>query len=282
MAPADPGLDIGVASKFFVRGHGEGRVALELAHHLVERGNRVTVYGHEFDEDLRPLVVTRHVAAFPGPQALDDLWSILVTTRHMRKAEHDAVCLIGHGARPDVPYVYDARFSHEGWRATWRPGSRPGLFHRANAHLTVPLEKLCIRHAARVIASSDRLAAEVARHARAPVDVVPDGTDLEEFGPVTADERHRSRLALALDAKDFVVAFVGEYKTTRKGLDPLLQALALGAPGERLVVAGEGPRGQLEARAEALGIADRLAIVGFAPAGAGTGGGGRDLRPEQL
>ncbi|ODT75908.1 MAG: hypothetical protein ABS76_32985 [Pelagibacterium sp. SCN 64-44] len=62
---------------------------------------------------------------------------------------------------------------------------------------------------------------------------------------------------------DFV--FVGELRTL-KGIFPLVEAMAA-LPGASLVMAGDGPeRAALEARIGALGLADRIRLVGSQPA----------------
>jgi len=63
----------------------------------------------------------------------------------------------------------------------------------------------------------------------------------------------------------FTVGFVGRL-ISQKGLDTLVDALSRLRPDARLLVVGDGPyRSSLAARAEALGVAERVDMVGSVP-----------------
>ena len=101
---------------------------------------------------------------------------------------------------------------------------------------------------------------------RRPVAVVPNGADARVFFPRDRADARR-RLGLPLD--DRIIAFVGVL-TPRKGIDTLFEAMGMlardpeGAP--LLTVAGIGElRDSLEARAQTLGIGDRIRFVGKVP-----------------
>ena len=98
---------------------------------------------------------------------------------------------------------------------------------------------------------------------RREVLVVPNGADTAVFFPRKRDE---ARARLGLPAGERIVTYVGKL-VPRKGVDALVEAMALlaarpgGAP--LLVAAGIGEmRGDLEARARALGVAERVRFVG--------------------
>jgi glycosyltransferase involved in cell wall biosynthesis len=84
-----------------------------------------------------------------------------------------------------------------------------------------------------------------------------------EFGRGPA--RGGARARFGIPAAAVAVAIVGAV-SERKGLAPLLEALAGIGPGEvdwRLYVAGDGPdRGRFEARTDSLGLRDRVRFVG--------------------
>ncbi len=77
--------------------------------------------------------------------------------------------------------------------------------------------------------------------------------------------REEVRAALGLGAAETLVLTVGSL-TRQKAQHVLVEAFALAArsrPGARLVLAGEGPlRGPLEARVAALGLGDRVRLLG--------------------
>lgn len=249
-----------------MRQDGQGRAMLELARSLAGRGHRVTVYAHRIDDGLRDTVDLSPITRVRGPQLLDDLALMRAATRRIRATGHDVACILGPTALPSCPTVFYAQFSHRGWRETWDRTARPRLYHRLHARALEALERRCVDRATRVVATSPVLGDDIAGDTATPVDVVPNGIDLEEFTPVADADRHAARASLGLPVDAFVVGFLGDYSTPRKGLEPLIRAVALGGPGNRLVVAGRGDEGRYRRIAAGLGIADRVLFPGFLPA----------------
>lgn len=256
-------LDVALVCQNVVRRDGQGRVMLELARAVVSRGHRVTVYAHRLEEELADHVAFRRIPRVPGVQFLDDLVFLLWATMAVGRRAHDVACVLGPTAFPDCPYVFDAQFSHRGWRATWTRRTRPSLYHRVHARAMEALESVCARKAHRVIASTRRLAEEVAPGANAVV--VPNGVDAGEFRPDDGTLRARVRARFGIPEDAFVVVLVGGWATARKGVDPLLEAVALGPPDELLLLGATGPRDALARRLASLGVADRVAVAGFEP-----------------
>ncbi len=100
--------------------------------------------------------------------------------------------------------------------------------------------------------------------------VIPCGVDLRAFTPGGADDRAVARRALGLDGADTpILLFVGRLDPI-KGIDLLLESVALMKTPARLLVVGGDPAGdpeveRLRARAEALGIAERARFPGAVP-----------------
>lgn len=91
--------------------------------------------------------------------------------------------------------------------------------------------------------------------------VLRNGVDLEVFRP---GDRQAARAALGCDA--YTLVSVGSL-IERKGHDLVIEALCKQA-GWRLLIAGSGPlRGQLEALARRLKVADRVRFLGEVPHG---------------
>lgn len=258
-------LDIALAIQHAVRRDGQGRVMVELARALVDRGHRVTVYAHGLDECLRGKVDFVAIPRAHGPQIVDDLAMLWRTTRALRRRHHDVACVLGHTALPSCPTVFNAQFSHQGWRGSWGRGGRPTWRYRAHARVAAALERLCVRRSDRLVASTEQLAAEVTPGIAVPVTVVPNGVDLEEFSPPSPSERAEARAELGLGTEEFVIGFLGDYATPRKGLDSLVRAVARGPADERLVVAARGDDEGLAGLVRQLGIEDRVVVAGFAP-----------------
>ena len=90
---------------------------------------------------------------------------------------------------------------------------------------------------------------------RAKVTRLPNGVDLSRFHP------EPSRLSRPLDPADVRLVFIG-HEFGRKGLRHVLDALPRLPPGVRLTVVGAGDLAWAQRRAEALGVAARVDILG--------------------
>lgn len=167
----------------------------------------------------------------------------------------------------------------DGWAAA-RVGRELGVpvvatGHRADV-LDVPLRgESSRRQVAQAIATIDQIvtvsasigaATDAVGTPRRPVRVVPNGADTSVFHP---RDRTEMRRRLGLPQGERIISFVGKLEP-RKGVDHLVEAMGLLAerPARTplLVAVGIGPMRQgLEARAAALGIADRIRFVGKVP-----------------
>ena len=113
------------------------------------------------------------------------------------------------------------------------------------------------------VALSDDARDELAGHGvpAGRIRVIPNGVDIAEHRPASAEERVRLRDELGLPAGRFLGTFVGRLHPV-KDVDTLLAATA-SIPDLSLVVVGDGPdRGRLEARAAQLDIGDRVIFEG--------------------
>lgn len=98
--------------------------------------------------------------------------------------------------------------------------------------------------------------------------VIPCGVDLDAFPAATSALREAARRALGLDDTPTLL-FVGRLDPI-KGIDLLLESLALTQTPARLLVVGGNPDGdpeidRLRARADDLGVAGRVRFPGAAP-----------------
>jgi glycosyltransferase involved in cell wall biosynthesis len=118
----------------------------------------------------------------------------------------------------------------------------------------------CARSA--LIAISESTRGMIAPYAGGrPIEVVPYGVPLPGETPDAADAQKETPRVSSAEAPR--ILFVGRL-VARKGVDRLLEALAgIAASAWRLEVVGFGPeRDPLEARADALGICDRVDFLG--------------------
>ena len=97
---------------------------------------------------------------------------------------------------------------------------------------------------------------------RKPIDIVPNGLDLEDYPEPSPERRAAARDRIG--AKGVVVGYAGRL-LAMKGVDVLLRAAAIlagaraAATGFTVVIVGDGPeRATLESLARELGLADRI------------------------
>jgi len=102
--------------------------------------------------------------------------------------------------------------------------------------------------------------------ARERIAVIPGGVDLDRFRPLCSPMEARERLGWPVDGK---VILCVRRLVRRMGLETLLDAFAdvsAEHPEARLVIGGRGPlTGELEERARALGIGEKVRLAGFIP-----------------
>ena len=137
------------------------------------------------------------------------------------------------------------------------------------------IERSVFRRATRVVAVTEVLAG-ILRQEGVEAErllVTPNGVELERYAePGDRNARARARAALGLpeedqaNGTDVVLGFVGFYRDWHR-LDVAVEALLQpGLERAHLVLIGEGPaRADLEARASALGCADRVVFAGRHP-----------------
>jgi glycosyltransferase involved in cell wall biosynthesis len=155
----------------------------------------------------------------------------------------------------------------------------PAIIHQPHGHifyayygstrttLYVGLERLAARWSDRLVTLTDRgieehLAVGIGR--RSQFVTVPSGVPTDELR-ARAPERAAARAALGLPPDAFVVAAIGRLVPV-KGFDVLVQALPAvlaSIPDVHVLVTGDGPeRERLAARAERLGVLDRIRLFG--------------------
>jgi glycosyltransferase involved in cell wall biosynthesis len=241
-------------------------VLSELVTGLCELGHRVTVIARTFDVPARDGVVFHRVRGPSRPFLLAYPWFVLVGSLAVRRWRRGVLQVTGAVVlnRADVVHVH---YCHQVGPAN---PSRSTLLYRAQARLVGLVKRISERayfsanRGASFVCVSDGVAEEVREHYPELADrviTIHNGVDTDRFAP-DPDGPGSASLRARLEIPDgqLVAAFVGS-EWERKGLRPLIEALAL-APGWCVLVAGGGDRESYETLADSLGVADAVHWLG--------------------
>lgn len=254
------------------------RANAALAAHLLQRGARLHLVGHEIDDRFRrdPLVqcdeVPRPRAASPIAESLLSRRGLSVAARVTAASPQARVVVNGGNCPwPDINWVHAV---HAAWPV--RDDGAPAwvkVKHRAVKALARRQERTALRAARVIIANSHATRQAIVRAASVEpsrVHAVYLGSD-SSWGPAGAAERAAARAAFSIRQDHRVVAFVGTLGfDLNKGFDVLWSAwqrLASGGRWDaRLLVAGGGGRLPFWRREIArAGLGDRVQFLGATP-----------------
>jgi UDP-glucose:(heptosyl)LPS alpha-1,3-glucosyltransferase len=229
---------------------GQDRYLLELARRLGGACD-IHVIATVIEGDLPPGVRVHRMNSFVRPMLLAAPTFRSAATPFLTCETFDVMHAVG-GALPGAN-VITAAFCHAAWRAA---GGPRGLYQRLVSRQAERDERRAYRHRnlRAVIAVSRRVGEEVERHygpLGAPVTVIPNGVDLEDFAPPGAARPRpagtRARLLL-----------VGAWE--RKGLATAIAALAAMRSDAELLAVGSGDRDRFLRLAARLGVGDRVRL----------------------
>lgn len=259
-------MRIAIATHNLVRGDGQGRVNLHIAHEALSRGHRVVLIATRVDQDLadHPEVEWARVPVSGWPtQLLKNQIFAARATLALHRCDPNAVLACGFTcwSRTDLNA---AHLVHSSW---WRSpvhtrhlrrgpyGWYQGAYTVANA----ALERVVFRRARAVVAVSRLVANQLdgVVPPGIPIHTIHNGVDPVEFAPGA-----EARAQLGLPEEGLLALFVGDIKSPRKNLDGVLRAL-VGVPRLHLAVAGDPTGSPYPQLANSLGIAERVTFLGF-------------------
>jgi len=238
----------------------------ELVIGLRQLGHEVTVIARTCELPPSAGVAFHRVRGPSRPFLLAYPWFMAVASLMVRRWRRGVVQATGAIVlnRVDVIAVH---YCHQVGPA--HPSRSTSLFRMHNklvGQMVRFAERLCFRvnGSATYVCVSDGVAEEVRRHYPELVDrvvTIHNGVDTASFAPgVRQKEARALRAALEIGADRLVAVFVGS-EWERKGLQPLIQALAM-APEWVLVVAGSGDRERYRQLAESLGVGQAVRWLG--------------------
>lgn len=190
-------------------------------------------------------------------------WTLVSSLRSLRRAirAHGIDVVHSHGIRQDLISLLATRglrcrtlSTPHGWGARGSPKEKLyDAVHRAlfaGFDAVAPLSQGLVDSLRPVPIAPTR------------IHLIPNGIDLAEVESATPLP---GRLPGQSSSADLVIGYVGQL-LPRKGVDVLLRALSLldGPAGWCCLIVGDGPsRGELERRAAALGLGERVRFLGF-------------------
>jgi glycosyltransferase involved in cell wall biosynthesis len=245
------------------------RVLSELIMGLRALGHEITVIARTCELPADAGVAFHRVRGPSRPFLVAYPWFVLAGSLAVRRWRRGVVQATGAIVlnRVDVIAVH---YCHQVGPAHSSRSSRLFRAHvSAVRQVKRTAERLCYRanSSASFVCVSHGVAEELCEHypelaGRALT--IHNGVDTESFAAgARVEEARAMRLKLGLGAGRFVAAFVGS-EWERKGLQPLIRALAL-APDWDLIVAGDGDRRSYQELADSLGVGGALRWLGVTP-----------------
>jgi UDP-glucose:(heptosyl)LPS alpha-1,3-glucosyltransferase len=245
---------------------GMERQLSELLIGLRELGHAVTVIARTCDLPDSAGIEFHKVRGPSRPFLVAYPWFMVAGSLAVRRWRRGIVQATGAIVlnRVDVIAVH---YCHQVGTAT---ASRPTRLFRAHIKMVGALkrigERLCFRvnRSAAYVCVSEGVAQEIREYFPALAErviTIHNGIDTASFTPGTRQVEARAlRSAQNIGEQRLVAAFVAS-EWERKGLVPLLHALAL-APGWDLVVAGAGDEPRYRALAESIGVREAVHWLG--------------------
>ncbi len=241
-------------------------VLAELALGLRRLGHEVTVIAHACELPAGSGVVFHRVRGPSRPFLLGYPWFMVFGSLAVRRWGRGVVQATGAIVLNRVD-VINVHYCHQvGTNTPSRANSLYRLHMRAMGLMSRVAERLCFgaNRTAVFTCVSEGVAQEIREHYPQAADrvmTIHNGVDTEAFAPGVHTEQARAmRLALGIPDGRLLAAFVGG-EWERKGLAPVIQALA-SAPEWDLVVAGGGDRAHFQALADSLGVGERVRWAG--------------------
>lgn len=260
-------MRMAVVTHNVVKGDGQGRVNYEIVREALRQGVEVTLVA----DQVAPALLEAGAQWHPIHPRLAAI-NLLKVWEFARRADGVLGTLAGrmdmvlaNGYVTNRSHQVNAvHFVHQAWRRspvhTARTQGGPYAWYQwAYSTLNTWWERRAFAQARHLVAVSDRVRSEVeaAQAGEAPITVIPNGVDLDEFKPGTAD---RQALGLPLDQP--LALFVGDLRTARKNLSTVLRAVAQ-VPAWHLAVVGDVEGSPFPDQARALRIEERVHFLGF-------------------
>lgn len=259
----------------FQRQGGVERYLWTLAHRLVEKGHEVHLFCSRFEGELKAGMTRHKVPVLPLGQSLKAL-SFAGSSRRLLSAERfDIVHAFGKTIYGDV---YRDGNGCLRYYADYLRKYEPGLLGELGVSLSLKLKVFSALERARfapgafrrIVAVSAMIREQILSTYNIPtenVSVIYPGVDLERFRPELREVCRNQIRQLCSVPNDVVLGITVATGFVRKGIAPLLEALAQqrGRSWRFLILGEDKKRSQYEALTEQLGIRNRVLFGGWQP-----------------
>ncbi len=258
-----------------IKGDGQGRANLEIAHHSVNEGFHVTLIADRVDEALAALESVQWIPVQPkmrGSALSHGLEFVQKADRLLHRMKNEFDIIHGYGYTLSVPHhVNTSQFVHSAWRQSpmhvAKINKNPyGLYQWLYSTVNTWGELRAYSQAQAVVAASSTVEKELESIGVAParLRVILNGANLQEFYPNKANARSfREQNNLPTEAP--LALFAGDIRTNRKNLDTVLRAFAQikAQSPTHLVVLGRVEGSPFPKMARDLTIDDRVHFLDF-------------------
>jgi glycosyltransferase involved in cell wall biosynthesis len=240
---------------------GMERILTELAMGLRERGHPVTVIAYACELPDGSGVDFHRVRGPSRPFVLSYPWFMIAGSMLLHRRRRGVVQATGAIVLNRVDFI-EIQYCQQVGPAT---PSRSSWLFRINASVAGLLgriaERVCFRlnRPWRFVCASDGVGDEIRQYfpqLAERVVTVHNGVDVDVFTPVSASQEGVPPWAVDIAEGRLLAIFVGS-EWERKGLDPVIRALAL-TEGWDLAVVGNGDRARYQALAREMGVAEMV------------------------
>ena len=245
---------------------GMERVLTELIVGLADRGHQVTVIARTCEVTPHKNVAFCRVRGPNRPFMIAYCWFLIAGSIAVRRWRRGVVQATGAIVVNRVDCI-SVHYCHQVGRST---ASRQSLVFRLHAHLSGRLKRFAERRCftanrgARFICVSNGVADEMRKHypeLSGRVLTIHNGVDTDRFHPSAHEQAAVAlRARLRIPKERLTAVFVGS-EWGRKGLEPLIRALALTKWWDLLVV-GAGEKSHFRSLAQALGVDGAVHFLG--------------------
>ncbi len=272
-------MKIAMVFPVFDKAGGIGRALVELSVQLAGDGHEVHVVANSWDRSYadRGLIFHRVPMVKPNNPLQMSSFALASTAALRGKLARERFDVVhSHGLAALEADVVTAQSCHRAWvelsNPTLKPFSAAWLRRRLNPkHPTMmAIERHLYgeRHCRKIVSVSHGVKQEIMRLYDVPdeaVAVIPNGVNPDEFAAERLDsQREATRASLGLAPHDRALLFVAN-EFPRKGLDALLDGLALLPPSVHLLCVGKGnPQPYLPAVAR-HGLGPRVHFIAHTP-----------------